>query len=150
MFHPDLNDIRRWVASGDMASDLDEAARAKLTDSPEGRRTLKDFQTTFGTDAGQRVLKVLADSSVLRAPVDHRLSGADYMAYAQLRQGQNQLFAMIMEIIALSQETPNGPDPRPTRSFLFDAPGRDAASDAASGDAPGWSAFDPAGDITAG
>jgi hypothetical protein len=143
MFKPDYEQIKAWVASGQMASDLDEATRQGLIETQ--KPLLQAFVRTFGGADGQMVLDYLANASVLRAPVDHRKTGADYLAFAQNRQGQNQLFALMIELYELGktlERNPNG-DGTGSRS------GGDGDDGNASGpdDGPGWSGFDGDGDI---
>jgi hypothetical protein len=126
-----------------MASDLDDTTRALLVE--QHAPMLRAFVRTFGGSDGDQVLDYLAKATVLKAPVDHRLTGADYAAYAQLRMGQNQIFAMIVELIELGktlERTPHG-DGTGSRS------GGDGNDSDASGpdDGPGWSGFDGDGDI---
>lgn len=156
MFKPDMNAIRDWVASGQMKSDLDDATREALKETiPE---TLRAFSRLWASRDGQTVLAYLAEVAVLRPPVNHMLPEGQYLRYAQLREGHQQLFATILECTALGDQLMKGqPDGRSKRNDtnrrhvpdlepdlrpdLAGYGGR--ASDGDVLDGPGWSGFDP-------
>lgn len=103
------------------------------------------WDRTQGED-GEKLLRLLADLSVLRPAVDHRLTGADYLAFAQLRQGQDTVFAAIIHYRYLWEDhlRKRKADDHPRHEYADPAGG-----DAEDGNAPGidWSAFDPGGTI---
>lgn len=116
---PTLDDIFGWVKSGELASD----PRAMVRASPEVRALAPVFKRLFSSADGKIVLETLANASVRRAGVDHRLSGQEYFSYAQLRQGQDQLFATIATYLEVAEELEKG-----DHDEHRDTPGRGPAS----------------------
>ncbi|WP_303831419.1 hypothetical protein [Asticcacaulis taihuensis] len=141
MFKPNMEAIRDWVKSGAMASDLDQATRDILIrDHPD---LLKAFSRTFSTTEGRRVLDYIADQTILRPPADYTLPAGQALAYAHVRQGQNQIFALITELQELGdnlERNPHGPE-QPAIAGSASGPDSDG------GAADGWSSFDTGGGI---
>lgn len=77
-----------WLRSGEISPD------ASLPADPERDRRARELRWAFQKFPG--ALETILAMSLYRAPVDHRLTGAEYRQHAQLRQGQNQLAAGIL------------------------------------------------------
>ncbi|MFN4296967.1 MAG: hypothetical protein ACK4FB_08995 [Brevundimonas sp.] len=102
------------------------------------------WDRTQGED-GEKFLRLLADLSVLRPAVDHRLTGADYLAFAQLRQGQDTIFASVIHYRHLWEDNlKKRKDNDHPRHERHDPAGGDAEGGNTGND---WSAFDPAGAV---
>lgn len=92
-----LDEVCAWVRGGSYVSD-----EARLTDSAmaEDARLLAE---AFTGEAGRRRLMVFARMTVLRPPVDHSLPAGPSQAYAQLRQGQDSIFAGLVRYLDLHE-----------------------------------------------
>lgn len=93
-----LDEVCAWVRGGSYVSD-----EARLTDAvmAEDARLLAE---AFTGEAGRRRLMVFARMTVLRPPVDHTLNPGAREAYAQLRQGQDSIFAGLVRYLDLHDE----------------------------------------------
>lgn len=156
---PTMSDVLGWAKDGFIAPDAE--ARKKLqADQEKYDADARAFARLFDTAEGKRVLEVLADATVRRPPVNHQLSGHAYVAYAQLRQGQDQMLALILTYLdhADQLETTHGPERTgdAARSEPQSGPGGfglwgDGQPPGGPGDdgddGPGYDDFDPAGNV---
>lgn len=90
-----LAEILGWVGSGHLAKD----PRLTQVDQARYDADARRLAALAETEDGRWLLELLADLTVRRPPVNHALTGADYLAYAQLRQGQDQVFAALGEYL---------------------------------------------------
>lgn len=138
-----LDEVCAWVRGGFYVSD-----EARLTDSvmAEDARLLAE---AFTGEAGRRRLMVFARMTVLRPPVDHSLPAGPSQAYAQLRQGQDSIFAGLVRYLDLHEanlrnKTDDRSDhPADPDATGWSAPGGGSSGDAADerfSDAGGWDA----------
>lgn len=139
-----LDEVCDWVRGGAYVSDA-----ARLTDAvmAEDARLLAD---AFTGEAGRRRLMTFARMTVLRPPVDHSLPDGQREAYAQLRQGQDSIFAGLVRYLDLHEANLKAQTDDPSDDYpaAADASGWSAARRPDAGDerftdpAGGW---DPAG-----
>lgn len=136
-----LDEVCAWVRGGAYVSE-----EALLTDQVMGEDARLLAEAFTGED-GRKRLMVFARLTVLRPPVNHSLPMGEREAYAQLRQGQDTIFAALVRYLDLHAESQRSPtdherpspaDPRPRTDPYA---GGDAAderfSDAGSWDAAG-------------
>lgn len=92
-----LDEVCAWVRGGSYVTDAQ-----KLTDAvmAEDARLLAEAYTG---EAGRRRLMVFARLTVLRPPVNHTLPDGEAQAYAQMRQGQDSIFAALVRYLDLHQ-----------------------------------------------
>lgn len=88
-----LDHAMDWLRQGALAPDSD--ADPRRDDAAFDARARLFAQVFRGRD-GEVVLQTILDASLFRPPVDHRLPGEAYLRYAQLREGQNQVAALIL------------------------------------------------------
>lgn len=139
-----LDEVCAWVRGGSYVSD-----EARLTDAvmAEDARLLAE---AFTGEAGRRRLMVFARMSVLRPPVDHTLPPGTREAYAQLRQGQDSIFAGLVRYLDLHADHQRS---QTDERSIATEPRPDFGWSAAAGDAGGVAderftdggTFDPAG-----
>lgn len=124
-----VEDALAWLRADDIGMGEDLRRRMSLD------RHAAIFSQVFGDPAGQAVLQVILEASLFRSPVDHRLEGEAYLRYAQLREGQNQLAAMILAYLEhFEKEKAHGRPGSPDGSDASGGPGEpDATGDAAGG-----------------
>lgn len=141
-----LDEVCAWVRGGSVAPDS-----AHLTDTvmADDARLLGE---AFTGEDGRRRLMIFARLTVLRPPVDHRLAGdGERLAYAQLRQGQDSIFAALVRYLDLhteNQRSPtDGPERQPRHAFPFSHTGSDAYAGTDERFTDTGSEWDPAGTI---
>ncbi len=88
-----------WLAEGAIAPDADVDPRGVIGNDDMNRRA-EAMREAFRTPAGQLALETVLRMTLFRPPVDHRLQGALYRQFAQLREGQNQAAAGILAYLA--------------------------------------------------
>ncbi|HZL00476.1 MAG TPA: hypothetical protein VFC47_11315 [Caulobacteraceae bacterium] len=92
-----LGHAMEWLRAGDLdAGDGDP--RGVIGDEALNRRA-RLFHAVFRTSDGQAVLQTILEASLFRAPVDHRLGPEEYLRFAQIREGENKLAAVILAYI---------------------------------------------------
>lgn len=140
-----LDEVCTWVRGGSYVPD-----EARLTDAvmADDARLLGE---AFTGEDGRKRLMVFARLTVLRPPVDHTLPPGAREAYAQLRQGQDSIFAALVRYLDLNAENQRKPsdelERQPTHTFPWSPGGGTGAyadPDERFADAGGW---DPAGTI---
>jgi hypothetical protein len=140
---PEIAHALEWLRRGDVAAD---PAMVQKDDAFDRRARL--FASVFGDAGGGAVLYTILEGTIFRAPVDHRLTGEAYLRYAQLREGQNQVAAMILAYLEHfnTLENDNGGRHGPA-SGRQQHGGPDAGSAPGdAGDTPGgWSDIDAPG-----
>lgn len=112
-----LEEVCAWVRGGSYVADAQ-----RITDAVMGEDA-RLLAEAFTGDVGRRRLMVFARLTVLRPPVDHRLPDGEAQAYAQLRQGQDSIFAALVRYLDLHEaNTRNPTDDRSDRpAFTLDA-----------------------------
>lgn len=123
-----LDEVCAWVRGGAYVSDA-----ARLTDAvmAEDARLLAE---AFTGETGRRRLMTFARMTVLRPPVNHALPSGEREAYAQLRQGQDSIFAGLVRYLDLHEDNLRAshgpersePEPEPGADARFTASGADA------------------------
>lgn len=93
---PSLQDALGWMRGGALGGD--PGVKAALDAGQEAfDYRAKAVREALRTEAGQVLMEVLLDLTIRRAPVDHSLpTETEYLRYAQLRQGQNQVLAGVL------------------------------------------------------
>jgi hypothetical protein len=99
---PTLEEALGWLASGEVAPD------PNLKIDPKLAERAKQVAACF--HAFPEVLELIFDLTLRRSPVDHRLEGAAYRQHAQLRMGQNQVAASLLEYLATAERLRHGPE----------------------------------------
>lgn len=134
-----LDEVCDWVRGG---SRVDEETLAAMTLAAEDARLIAEAFT--GSD-GEKRLMILARMTVLRPAVDVTLPAGTRDAYAQLRQGQDSIFAGVVRYLDIHNAQKRTEEHERSQSDPY------AQSGARPGDEPGsddWSApgaFDPGG-----
>lgn len=129
-----LDEVCAWVRGGSYVS---EEARVIDRALGEDARLLAE---AFTGEDGRKRLMVFARLTVLRPPVNHSLPSGEREAYAQLRQGQDTIFAALVRYLDLHAENQRSPtDERPTAT----EPRPDAGAWRAGGDAADERFTDP-------
>jgi len=142
-----LDEVMAWVRAGSAPPDT-----AVLTDTVMGDDA-RLLAAAFTGEDGRKRLMLLARLTVLRPPVDHRLPDGPRQAYAEMRSGQDSIFAAVVRYLDLhaenqrtSHERSHSADQR-SAGFGWSTAGHAAVADA--GDErfadTGDGAFDPAG-----
>lgn len=93
-----LDEVCAWVRGG---AYVGEEARQLEPAMAEDARLLAE---AFTGEAGRRRLMTFARMTVLRPPVDHSLPPGQREAYAQLRQGQDSIFAGLVRYLDLHED----------------------------------------------
>ena len=145
-----LDHAMDWVRSGAVAPDAAVDPREQPRNEALDRRA-KAIQAAVNGDVGRILLDTLLDATLFRAPVDHRLQGAEYLRHAQLRQGQNQVAALLLAYLDHAQKldrSPHGPERNPVSragrsdpdafGVALPSPGPDALADPDEPDPDGW------------
>ncbi|VTO14056.1 hypothetical protein [Brevundimonas vancanneytii] len=88
-----LDEVCDWVRGG---SRVDEQTLAAMTLAAEDARLIAE---AFSGSDGEKRLMILARMTVLRPPVDVTLPVGSRDAYAQLRQGQDSIFAGVVRYL---------------------------------------------------
>ena len=118
----------KWLRDGEIAPDPKVDPR-QSPDNPELDRRAIALKSAFAGEQGRIALETILLISLFRAPVDHRLAGAEYRQYAQLREGQNQLAAGILAYLEHADTLerkihdrrnpgPGGAEPGPGRPLI--------------------------------
>lgn len=108
-----LDEVCAWVRGGSYVSEQSGALDTVLG---EDARLLGE---AFTGDEGRKRLMLFARLTVLRPPVQHDLPPGAREAYAQLRQGQDTIFAALVRYLDLHETNTRRPpddrstDPRP-------------------------------------
>lgn len=90
----------RWLRAGDIAPMQGQDPRDEKHRTNEAMaRRAQTFKAVFATPMGEMVLQTILEASLFRAPVNDRLQEVEYLHYAQMRAGQNQLAATILAYI---------------------------------------------------
>ena len=141
-----LDEVCAWVRGGSYVSE-----EARVTDRvmAEDARLLAE---AFTGEDGRKRLMIFARLTVLRPPVNHSLPSGEREAYAQLRQGQDTIFAALVRYLDLHAENKRSPtdersiatEPRPAFPWSDPGTGRSDAADERFTDAGDW---DPAGAV---
>ena len=144
----ELADAWSWLNSGALAPDPTLAAE-QLAD-PDHDYRAKVIRDVFRSEAGRAALETLAKLTVGRAPVDHRYpTETEYLRYAQLRQGQNQVFAAILAYIRHAEQLETKPHaPAPVSDDAPDLRAGGAAGRRSGDAAAGGPGDDPASWLT--
>lgn len=89
-------DAMAWMRTGALGAD--PAVKAAIDAGQDAfDDTAMAVHAALRSEAGQVLMEVLLDLTVRRAPVDHSLpSDSEYLRYAQLRMGQNQVLAGVL------------------------------------------------------
>jgi hypothetical protein len=98
-----LDDALGWVRSGKIAPGAELTQAGRENDEAFDLKA-RLFQRVFETKDGREVLELLLDVTVRKEPVDYTLPAGSYEAYAQLRQGQNQIAALILDYLNRAAE----------------------------------------------
>lgn len=139
-----LDEVMNWVRAGSYQN-ADDGIVAVMS---EDARLLAQ---AFTGEEGRKRLMFFARLTVLRPPVNHTLPGAEATAYAQLRQGQDTVFAALVRYLdhhqktleTLTHDRSHHADPGPVFPFARsdDAPGDERFTDSHSEPGPGgWDA----------
>lgn len=134
-----LDEVCDWVRGG---SRVDEETLAAMTLAAEDARLIAEAFT--GSD-GEKRLMILARMTVLRPAVDVTLPAETRDAYAQLRQGQDSIFAGVVRYLDIHNAQKRTEEHERSQSDPY------AQFSAQPGDEPGsddWSApggYDPGG-----
>lgn len=137
-----LDEVCAWVRGGAYVPE-----EARVTDQVMGEDARLLAEAFTGED-GRKRLMVFARLTVLRPPVNHALPSGEREAYAQLRQGQDTIFAALVRYLDLhadnqrspTHERPTLTDPRPDADPY-------AGGDAADGRFSDAGSWDPAGAV---
>ncbi|MGR6533125.1 hypothetical protein [Brevundimonas sp. RM1] len=130
-----LDEVCDWVRGG---SRVDAETLAAMTLHGEDARLIAE---AFSGADGEKRLMILARMTVLRPPVDVTLPAGARDAYAQLRQGQDSIFAGVVRYLDIHTAQKRTEEHERSQSDLYAQPGAEPGSDDWS--APG--AYDPGG-----
>lgn len=136
-----LDEVCGWVRGGSYVPD-----EAKVLDRVMGEDA-RLLGEAFTGEEGRKRLMIFARLTVLRPPVDHTLPPGAREAYAQLRQGQDSIFAALVRYLDLNTENQrrpaDGPERQPAHTFPWSAGGGSdayAEPDERFADATDWDA----------
>ncbi|MCO8030122.1 hypothetical protein NI454_09175 [Brevundimonas diminuta] len=130
-----LDEVCDWVRGG---SRVDEQTLAAMTLAAEDARLIAE---AFSGSDGEKRLMILARMTVLRPPVDVTLPIGSRDAYAQLRQGQDSIFAGVVRYLDIHKAQKRNEENERASSEPYAQPGAEPGSD-------DWSepgAWDPGG-----